>query len=266
MAARSPLRRARRRQRELWPLYLLQASALEEANRWPEAKQALETRRWRSRPTSRCCSISSAMPSSSAARTSIAAEAMIRKASELAPDDASITDSLGWAQFKRGQGRRSDRDAPASRARGPRPGRDPRASRRRLYTSGRRFEARFAWRAALVTAEDDVAARLEGQDRRRADAGQRRALSDRSARSAPAKLNLALHVRGKLPDGRHAIETIFAFCTDGDRLSAEPADELSLDVSGPFAAELAAGEDNLVDARRAGRLREAAGCCDGRCD
>ena len=37
---------------------------------------------------------------------------------------------------------------------------------------------------------------------------------------APAKLNLALHVRGKRSDGRHDIETIFAFCTDGDRLSA----------------------------------------------
>ena len=33
-------------------------------------------------------------------------------------------------------------------------------------------------------------------------------------------------MRGKLPDGRHAIETIFAFCTDGDRLSAEPADDI----------------------------------------
>ena len=32
-----------------------------------------------------------------------AAEAMIRKASELAPDEASITDSLGWAEFKRGK-------------------------------------------------------------------------------------------------------------------------------------------------------------------
>ena len=31
---------------------------------------------------------------------------------------------------------------------------------------------------------------------------------------APAKLNLALHVRGKLPDERHAIETVFAFCTE----------------------------------------------------
>ena len=63
---------------------------------------------------------------------------------------------------------------------------------------------------------------------------------------APAKLNLALHVRGKLPDGRHAIETMFAFCVDGDRLSAEEADELSLRATGPFAAELGVGDDNLV--------------------
>jgi 4-diphosphocytidyl-2-C-methyl-D-erythritol kinase len=75
---------------------------------------------------------------------------------------------------------------------------------------------------------------------------------------APAKLNLALHVRGKLPDGRHAIETVFAFCTDGDRLSAEPADGLALQLSGPFAADLSAGEDNLV-MKAARGLAEAAG-------
>lgn len=74
---------------------------------------------------------------------------------------------------------------------------------------------------------------------------------------APAKLNLALHVRGKLPDGRHAIETLFAFCTDGDRLSAEPADGLSLELTGPFAAELGEPEDNLV-LRAARKLAEAA--------
>jgi 4-diphosphocytidyl-2-C-methyl-D-erythritol kinase len=74
---------------------------------------------------------------------------------------------------------------------------------------------------------------------------------------APAKLNLALHVRGKLPDGRHAIETIFAFCTDGDPLSAEPADELTLEVTGPFAAELDELDANLV-LRAARALREAA--------
>jgi 4-diphosphocytidyl-2-C-methyl-D-erythritol kinase len=75
---------------------------------------------------------------------------------------------------------------------------------------------------------------------------------------APAKLNLALHVRGKLPDGRHAIETIFAFCTDGDRLSAEPADELMIKVTGSFAAKLGNSEDNLV-LRAAMALAEAAG-------
>jgi len=75
---------------------------------------------------------------------------------------------------------------------------------------------------------------------------------------APAKLNLALHVRGKLPDGRHAIETLFVFCTDGDRLSATAADELSLEITGPFASELNAGDDNLV-VKAAKALAEAAG-------
>jgi 4-diphosphocytidyl-2-C-methyl-D-erythritol kinase len=73
---------------------------------------------------------------------------------------------------------------------------------------------------------------------------------------APAKLNLALHVRGKLPDGRHSIETVFAFCTDGDRLSAESADTISLGVTGPFATDLGGGEDNLV-LRAARMLAEA---------
>ncbi|MES2136127.1 MAG: 4-(cytidine 5'-diphospho)-2-C-methyl-D-erythritol kinase, partial [Pseudomonadota bacterium] len=75
---------------------------------------------------------------------------------------------------------------------------------------------------------------------------------------APAKLNLALHVRGKLPDGRHAIETVFAFCTDGDWLSAEEADEISLAVTGPFSAGLTSGEDNLV-VKAAHGLAKAAG-------
>lgn len=81
---------------------------------------------------------------------------------------------------------------------------------------------------------------------------------------APAKLNLALHVRGKLPDGRHAIETVFAFCSDGDRLTGEASDELSLAVSGAFAAELGDAGGNLAInaatalARRAGVTEGAA--------
>lgn len=74
---------------------------------------------------------------------------------------------------------------------------------------------------------------------------------------AAAKLNLALHVRGRRPDGRHDIETLFAFCTDGDRLSAEPAETISLEVRGLFGAELGSGDDNLV-LRAAHALAEAA--------
>jgi len=77
---------------------------------------------------------------------------------------------------------------------------------------------------------------------------------------APAKLNLALHVRGKLPDGRHAIETVFAFCTDGDVVTGEVADDVTLEVSGPFAQGLAG--DNLV-LTAALALREAAGVTQG---
>jgi 4-diphosphocytidyl-2-C-methyl-D-erythritol kinase len=82
---------------------------------------------------------------------------------------------------------------------------------------------------------------------------------------APAKLNLALHVRGRLPDGRHAIETIFAFCTDGDRVSVEGQSleqGLSLTASGPFAAELGQVEDNLV-LKAARALAAAAGVSQG---
>jgi len=74
---------------------------------------------------------------------------------------------------------------------------------------------------------------------------------------APAKLNLALHVRGRLPDGRHALETIFAFCTDGDRLEAEPADDLGLEIIGPFFQGLSNNDNLVMAAARA--LREASG-------
>jgi len=89
-----------------------------------------------------------------------AAEAMIRKASALAPEDASITDSLGWALFKRG--RYADAIETLERAAAKDPD-QPEIHEHlgdALYSIGRRYEARFAWNAALISAEDDVAARI----------------------------------------------------------------------------------------------------------
>ncbi|MFL6844679.1 MAG: 4-(cytidine 5'-diphospho)-2-C-methyl-D-erythritol kinase [Allosphingosinicella sp.] len=69
---------------------------------------------------------------------------------------------------------------------------------------------------------------------------------------AYAKINLALRVRGRAADGFHDIETLFAFCEDGDRLRVEEGEGLSLAVAGPFADRLGPAEDNLV--LRAARL------------
>lgn len=65
--------------------------------------------------------------------------------------------------------------------------------------------------------------------------------------SAPAKLNLALHVRARRADGYHELETLFAFVRDGDLVTLAPAERDSFSVVGPFAAALT-GDDpgNLV--------------------
>ena len=76
--------------------------------------------------------------------------------------------------------------------------------------------------------------------------------------NAPAKINLALHLRRRRPDGYHDLESIFAFTEFGDTLRAEPADVLSLTLSGPMAAAADVGADNLV-LRAARALAAAAG-------
>jgi 4-diphosphocytidyl-2-C-methyl-D-erythritol kinase len=63
---------------------------------------------------------------------------------------------------------------------------------------------------------------------------------------APAKINLYLHVTGRRADGYHLLDSLVVFADIGDRLSVEPSDRLSLEVTGPFASSLAADPDNLV--------------------
>lgn len=75
---------------------------------------------------------------------------------------------------------------------------------------------------------------------------------------ARAKLNLALHVRARRPDGYHELETLFAFVEHGDILHVEPAEADSFILTGPFAAVLSGEGDNLVT-RAARAFREAFG-------
>jgi 4-diphosphocytidyl-2-C-methyl-D-erythritol kinase len=82
------------------------------------------------------------------------------------------------------------------------------------------------------------------------------------AETAFAKINLALHVRRRREDGYHDLETLFAFCADGDELAAAPAETLSLAIDGPFGEGLSAGPDNLV-LRAAEALRAEAGVTAG---
>ncbi|MGI8704720.1 MAG: 4-(cytidine 5'-diphospho)-2-C-methyl-D-erythritol kinase [Sphingomicrobium sp.] len=71
------------------------------------------------------------------------------------------------------------------------------------------------------------------------------------AETAHAKLNLALHVRERMADGYHRIETVFAFCEDGDELTAEKADSLSLETTGPFAGSIDSTDNLVVQAAEA---------------
>jgi len=73
---------------------------------------------------------------------------------------------------------------------------------------------------------------------------------------AYAKINLALHVRSREPDGYHRIETLFAFAEEGDLLTAELAEALTLGITGPYAGILSGEPNNLV-IRAAIALREA---------
>jgi 4-diphosphocytidyl-2-C-methyl-D-erythritol kinase len=69
--------------------------------------------------------------------------------------------------------------------------------------------------------------------------------------AAPAKINLALHVRRRRDDGYHDIETLFAFLSDGDLLTVEEAECDSFAIVGPFASGLSAAGNLVTGARDA---------------
>ncbi len=71
---------------------------------------------------------------------------------------------------------------------------------------------------------------------------------------APAKVNLTLHVTGQRADGYHLLDSLVVFAAVGDRVTVAPGEGLA--VTGPFAAQVPGGSDNLV--MRAAALMEGA--------
>ncbi|WIW89223.1 tetratricopeptide repeat protein [Sphingobium sp. V4] len=142
-----------------WTLLLFEGSALEQGKRWDEARVVLE-RAARIAPHEPV--ILNYLGYAQIERRQNVEQALLllKRASALKPQDASITDSLGWAQFVTGDVRAAVPVLERAAAGAPD---DPTINEHlgdALWTAGRRYEARYAWNAAAVYAEGDVAARL----------------------------------------------------------------------------------------------------------
>ena len=148
-----------------WRLWLLRGGALRDAGKWAEGKAALQEA-YRLAPKE--ATVLNDLGYSQLERRENMAEAerLILEASLLQPGDASITDSLGWAHFVRGNVGKAvellERAAKAQPA-------DPAINEHlgdAYFTTGRHYEARYAWQAALVFAEgnalDRLRAKIEG--------------------------------------------------------------------------------------------------------
>ena len=147
-----------------WTLLLFEGSALDQAKRWDEARAVLE-RAAKLAPNEPLILNYLGYAQIERRQNVDQALELLRKASALKPQDAAITDSLGWAHYVTGD---VNAAVPVlERAAAGAPG-DATINEHlgdALWTAGRRYEARYAWAAASVYAEGDVAARLAAKVR-----------------------------------------------------------------------------------------------------
>lgn len=144
---------------EVWPLYLQQGDALDRSGDWTASKASLE----------QALALAPDQPlvlnqlgySLIAHRDDVARGAMlVERASAMRPDDPAITDSLGWAHYLRGQvGAALPLLERASAAEPAEPTINEHLGDA-YWAAGRTYEARYAWRAALLTAADADRSRL----------------------------------------------------------------------------------------------------------
>lgn len=147
-----------------WPLLLSEGGALEQAGRWAEAKPILEEA-VRLAPDEAVALNYLGYAQIVRRQNMAAALDLLKKASAIKPDDASITDSLGWAHFLNGDVEtavpvleRAAEAAPVDATINEHLG-------DALWAAGRHYEARYAWRAASLFAEGDMAERLVAKGR-----------------------------------------------------------------------------------------------------
>ncbi|MES3109288.1 tetratricopeptide repeat protein [Sphingomonas aurantiaca] len=142
-----------------WGSWLQYGGALDQAGRWPEARDALEkaVARGPAQPLALNYLGFAQVEHGDDIPASIR---LLERASRLDPANASITDSLGWAYHLSGDTvralpllERAGQGDPANAEIGDHLG-------DAYWTVGRQYEARYAWRAALLTAEPSDTARL----------------------------------------------------------------------------------------------------------
>ncbi len=80
--------------------------------------------------------------------------------------------------------------------------------------------------------------------------------------SAPAKVNLTLHVTGQRDDGYHLLDSLVVFAGVADQIAATTAPDLRINVSGPFSPGVPTDQSNIM-MRAAEALRQARGVTKG---
>ena len=155
-----------------WTAWLLQGSALEEAGAWAEARAVLEQAR-AAAPNQAVVLNLLGYAQLERRENLVEAQRLIEQASRLRPEDASITDSLGWAYYLRGDVPRAIATLERAVAGDPAQSAINEHLGDAYWSAGRRFEARYAWSAALVGADAGDLTRL----RTKIDAGWTRAVA-----------------------------------------------------------------------------------------
>jgi tetratricopeptide (TPR) repeat protein len=142
-----------------WTLQLMRGGALDEAGNWPDARGALQAA-YRLAPEQPFVLNYLGYAELVRHENADEAERLIREAHRLAPDNNAITDSLGWALYLRG--RLPEAIAMLEQAAQGEPA-DVEINEHlgdAYFAAGRRIEARFAWKAALVYAEGAARTRI----------------------------------------------------------------------------------------------------------